>query len=101
MNQSTPPYAVIVGLGATGLSCVRYLHARSWRLAVTDTRSAPPQLSALTALDSRIRVRLAGLDPALLEEALFVVVSPGVPLTGTFFDEARRRSLEIVGDIEL
>jgi UDP-N-acetylmuramoylalanine--D-glutamate ligase len=101
MNQSAPPYAVIVGLGATGLSCARYLHARGWRLAVTDTRSAPPQLSALTALDGRIPVRLAGLDPALLEGALCVVVSPGVPLTGAFFDEARRRSLEIVGDIEL
>jgi UDP-N-acetylmuramoylalanine--D-glutamate ligase len=101
MNHSSPPYAVIVGLGATGLSCARYLHARGWRLAVTDTRSAPPQLSALTALDSRIPVRLAGLDPALLEGALFVVVSPGVPLTGTFFDEARRRALEIVGDVEL
>jgi UDP-N-acetylmuramoylalanine--D-glutamate ligase len=101
MNQNATPYAVIVGLGATGLSCARYLHARGWRLAVTDTRSTPPQLGALTAIDSRILVRLAGLDPALLEGALCVVVSPGVPLTGAFFDEARRRSLEIVGDIEL
>jgi len=32
------PYAVIVGLGATGLSCARYLRSRGWRLAVTDTR---------------------------------------------------------------
>ena len=30
------PYAVVVGLGRTGLSCVRYLNARGWRLAVTD-----------------------------------------------------------------
>ncbi|HYB33847.1 MAG TPA: UDP-N-acetylmuramoyl-L-alanine--D-glutamate ligase [Steroidobacteraceae bacterium] len=96
-----PPYAVIVGLGTTGLSCARYLHALGWRLAVTDTRAAPPQLPALTALDARIPVRLGGLDATLLEQAVCVVASPGVPLSGAFFDEARRRGLSIVGDIEL
>ena len=95
------PYAVIVGLGRTGLSAARYLRAQGWRLAVTDTRSAPPELGALTALDARIPVRLGALDAALLDEALCVVASPGVPLSTPFFAEARRRGLEIVGDIEL
>jgi UDP-N-acetylmuramoylalanine--D-glutamate ligase len=95
------PYAVIAGLGASGLSCARYLHARGWRLAVTDTRDAPPQLAALTALDSSITVRLGALDPALLERAAYVIASPGLPLTGPFFAEAGRRGLPIVGDIEL
>lgn len=95
------PYAVIVGLGRTGLSCARHLHAHGWRLAVTDTRPAPPQLTALTALDARIPVRLGGLDTALLEDAVCVVASPGLPLDMPFFAEARRRGLQIVGDIEL
>ncbi|HVN47031.1 MAG TPA: UDP-N-acetylmuramoyl-L-alanine--D-glutamate ligase [Steroidobacteraceae bacterium] len=95
------PYAVIAGLGATGLSCLRYLRSSGWRLAVTDTRTAPPQLAALASLDATIPVRLGGLDPALLEGAVCVVVSPGLPLTGPFFDEAQRRGLAIVGDIEL
>jgi UDP-N-acetylmuramoylalanine--D-glutamate ligase len=98
---ATSPYAVIVGLGVTGLSCARYLHALGWRLAVTDTRSAPPQLPALTALDSSIPVRLGGLDTALLADALCVVVSPGIALAGPFFAEVQRRRLEIVGDVEL
>ena len=100
-RQPTPPYAVIVGLGTTGLSCARYLHALGWRLAVTDTRLAPPQLAALSALDSSIPVRLGGLDATLLAEAICVVVSPGVPLAGAFFAEAQRQQLQIVGDIEL
>jgi UDP-N-acetylmuramoylalanine--D-glutamate ligase len=95
------PYAVIAGIGLTGLSCARYLHAHGWRLAATDTRAAPPQLPQLARLDASIPVRLGGLDPALLEDALCVVVSPGLPLAGPFFDAARRRGLEIVGDIEL
>jgi UDP-N-acetylmuramoylalanine--D-glutamate ligase len=103
MSRATDnaPYAVIAGLGATGLSCARFLHARGWRLAVTDTRAAPPQLAALSALDSSIPVRLGGLDAALLAGATCVIVSPGLPLHGTFFAEAQRRGLAVVGDIEL
>ncbi|HEY7889999.1 MAG TPA: UDP-N-acetylmuramoyl-L-alanine--D-glutamate ligase [Steroidobacteraceae bacterium] len=96
-----PSSAVIVGLGRTGLSCARYLHEHGWRLAVTDTRREPPQLAALRALDPQIPVRLGGLDEQLLDDALCVVVSPGVSLAEPFFAEARRRGLEIVGDIEL
>jgi UDP-N-acetylmuramoylalanine--D-glutamate ligase len=93
--------AVIVGLGRTGFSCARYLAKRGWRVAVTDTRETPPELARLLALDASIEVRLGGLDARLLEGALCVVVSPGVSLAEPFFMEARRRGLEIVGDIEL
>jgi len=96
-----PPYAVIVGLGRTGLSCARYLRARGWRLAVTDTRDAPPQLAQLAALDAAIPVSLGRLDTALLKDAVCVVASPGVSLEDPFFAAARRLGLEIVGDVEL
>jgi len=96
-----PPYAVIVGLGRTGLSCARYLRARGWRLAVTDTRDAPPQLAQLAALDAAIPVSLGRLDTALLKAAVCVVASPGVSLEDPFFAAARRLGLEIVGDVEL
>jgi len=95
------PYAVIVGLGRTGLSAARYLNAQGWRVAVTDTRAAPPALEALRALDAGIALRLGGLDATLLDEALCVVASPGISLAEPFFAAARRRGLEIVGDIEL
>jgi UDP-N-acetylmuramoylalanine--D-glutamate ligase len=100
-NLNKAAVAVIVGLGRTGFSCARYLRKRGWRVAVTDTRAEPPQLARLLALDADIEVRLGGLDPHLLEGALCVVVSPGVSLAEPFFAEARRRGLEIVGDIEL
>jgi UDP-N-acetylmuramoylalanine--D-glutamate ligase len=96
-----PSSAVIVGLGRTGLSCARYLHALGWKIAVTDTRAQPPELTGLRQLDSRIPVSAGGLDVRLLDDALCVVASPGVSLNAPFFVEARRRGLEIVGDIEL
>ena len=101
MSAVQTPYAVIVGLGRTGISCARYLHARGWRLAVTDTRAAPPALAELRALDADLPVSLGALDARLLKDAVCVVASPGVALDGPFFVEARRLGLEIVGDIEL
>lgn len=89
---SSSRYAVIAGLGRTGLSCARHLHARGWRLAVTDTRPQPPELGALHALAGDIVVRAGGLDPALLEGAAMVVASPGLSLSDPFFVAARARS---------
>ncbi len=96
-----PSSAVIVGLGKTGFSCARYLHAHGWRIAITDTREHPPELTKLQAFDPSIPVRLGGLDTKLLDDALCVVVSPGISLAEPFCVEARRRGLEIVGDVEL
>ena len=94
-------HAVVVGLGRTGLSVVRHLVSRGWQVSGTDTRAAPPELDALRALAPDMRICLGGLDAALLDGADCIVVSPGLPLTGPFFDQARLRGLEIVGDIEL
>lgn len=96
-----PATAVIAGLGRTGLSCARYLREHGWRIAVTDTRADPPQLEKLRALDPLIEVRAGRLDTQLLDEAVCVVASPGLALNLPFFTEARRRGIEIFGDVEL
>lgn len=100
-NLRQPSAAVIVGLGRTGISCVRYLRSHGWRVAVTDTRANPPELERLRELDATIPLRLGGLDAQLLDDAVCVVASPGVSLADPFFVEARRRGLDVVGDIEL
>lgn len=93
--------AVVVGLGRTGLSCVRHLRQEGWQLAVTDTRTTPPQVAQLAALDPAIPVRLGGLDEGLLQGATLVVTSPGVPLDEPFFVAARAAGVPVVGDVEL
>ena len=93
--------AAIVGLGRTGLSSARWLTARGWRVSVTDSRAEPPELPGLRELDASIPVALGGLDARVLDGASLVVASPGVALSEPIFAEARRRGLEIVGDIEL
>ena len=93
--------SVVVGLGRTGLSCVRYLQSRGLTFAVTDSRGAPPERAALEQLAPDTDVRLGGFDESLLDGASQVIASPGVSLREPFLMSAVVRGVPIVGDIEL
>src|SRR5262245_54214690 len=92
---------IVVGLGRTGMSCARYLHARGLSFAVTDSRSAPPESAALAQLAPGTQVRFGAFDAALLEGATQVIASPGVSLREPFLVSAAARGVPIIGDIEL
>jgi len=99
--QSSRSHAVIAGLGKTGVSCARYLHGHGWRIAATDSRENPPGLAQVLDLDPPVQVSVGRLDTQLLDGAVCVIASPGVPLRDPFLLEAARRGLEVMGDIEL
>jgi UDP-N-acetylmuramoylalanine--D-glutamate ligase len=100
-DSAASPRSVIVGLGRTGLSVARHLAARGHRLVVTDSRAEPPGLAELRRLVPQAATALGGFDPAVLEGADQIVVSPGVPLSEPFLRTAAARGLDLVGDIEL
>jgi len=93
--------ALIVGLGKTGVSAARHFVERGWRIAVTDTRAAPPGGEQLAALAPKAECRFGGLDRSLLEGAEIVVASPGIALREPLIAEALGRGIEVVGDVEL
>jgi len=93
--------SVVVGLGKTGASCVRYLAKRGIRVSATDTRRSPPGLAELGGLARSIDLRLGGFDLSLLEGASQVLMSPGVSLQEPIAKEARARGIELLGDVEL
>lgn len=102
----TPPLqqtgrTIVVGLGRTGLSCARYLQSRGVVFAVTDSRAAPPESSALRQLVPDADIAFGGFDETLLDGATQIVVSPGVSLREPFLVNAANRGVPIAGDIEL
>src|SRR5690349_4859175 len=101
MSLTSKQRAVIVGLGKTGLSCARYLHARGKRFAVVDSRATPPELAALQTFAPEADLYLGSFDTAALEDASEVVLSPGVSLREPLLQTAIKRDIPIVGDIEL
>ncbi len=95
------PRTLIVGLGATGLSCARFLAQRGVELAVTDSRAKPPGLAAFQKELPDVALFVGGFDASAFARAERIVVSPGVSLQEPLLQAALRRGIEIVGDIEL
>jgi UDP-N-acetylmuramoylalanine--D-glutamate ligase len=93
--------SVVVGLGKTGASCVRYLAKRGVAVSATDSRRDPPGLASLGALAKRVDLRLGGFDLSLLEGASQLLMSPGISLEEPIARRARERGIEVLGDIEL
>jgi UDP-N-acetylmuramoylalanine--D-glutamate ligase len=93
--------SVVVGLGKTGASCLRYLAKRGFPVSATDSRPAPPGLAELGNLAATVDLRLGGFDLSLLDGASQVLMSPGVSLEEPIAAQARARGIEVLGDIEL
>ncbi len=95
------PRTLIVGLGATGLSCARFLAARGVEVAVTDSRERPPALETMGAELPDVALFLGGYAADIFARAERLVVSPGVSLREPLIAAAAQRGVEILGDIEL
>jgi UDP-N-acetylmuramoylalanine--D-glutamate ligase len=93
--------SVVVGLGKTGASCLRYLARHGIAAAATDSRGAPPGLAELGTLARTLDIRLGGFDLSLLDGASQLLMSPGVSLEEPIAQAARARGIEVLGDVEL
>ncbi len=94
-------HSVVVGLGKTGASCLRFLAKRGIPVSATDSRRAPPGLADLGELAGSLDLRLGGFDLSLLDDATQLLMSPGVSLDEPIARAARQRGIEVLGDIEL
>lgn len=89
---------VIVGLGATGLSCVDYFLTRGVTPRVIDTRAKP---TGLDKLPPQVEYHTGSLNIEWLLAADLIVSSPGIALATPALQQAAAAGVEIVGDIEL
>jgi UDP-N-acetylmuramoylalanine--D-glutamate ligase len=92
---------LVLGLGDTGLSCVRWLAEEGARLRGADTREAPPALGAVRESVPGIRVDLGAFRSESLAGVDAVAASPGVALREPILREALARGIEVVGDVEI
>ncbi len=92
---------LVVGLGASGLSCARFLAGQGAEIAVTDSRPQPPGLDVLQRELPDVAVFVGGFEPEAFRRADCLVVSPGVSLREPLVSEARARGAAILGDIEI
>ena len=94
-------YTLVVGLGKTGLSVVRYLRALGESVVVVDSRDIPPGLNVLRNEYDDIECYTGRFDVSLFVNAHRIIVSPGVALAEPALVAARQNDIEIIGDIDL
>ena len=98
---ATSRSVVIVGMGATGLSCARWLRLQGRPFALADSRAAPPLLESFRREFPDQAPMLGGFDAEALAGADTLLVSPGVSLEEPAIAHARARGARLSGDIDL
>ncbi len=94
-------YTLVVGLGVTGLSVVRYLRSLGERVVVVDSRDLPPGMNELKEKYPDVELHTGKFKLSLFTSARRIVVSPGVSISEPALKKAREQGVEIAGDIDL
>lgn len=100
-DMTTDSLQVVVGLGKTGVSCVRYLMAQHANVAVTDSRIDPPGLDEIKQQFPNIYFSIGKFDADLCGRASRLIVSPGISLQTPAIATALAKGIPAIGDIEL
>ena len=105
MNTQTSNFlnikALVIGLGDTGASCVRWLLEHDASVRATDSRDEPPHAQHLREAFPEVKLSLGGFQSADIDWADMVVVSPGVALATPALQQAIAAGKDVVGDVEL
>ena len=100
MNQSRQ-LQVVVGLGKTGISLVRFLTRLGLPVAAVDSREQPPELERFRSEFPQVGLHCGSLDTPLLMQAQTLYVSPGLALATPQIRAAIESGVRISGDVDL
>ncbi len=92
---------LVLGLGETGLSALRWLQKQGAILSAADSRENPPNLDELARSMPQVAIHTGAFKQGVLLLAEVIVISPGVPLNEPSVQAAIDRGIPVVGDVEL
>ncbi|MBC7781092.1 MAG: UDP-N-acetylmuramoyl-L-alanine--D-glutamate ligase [Proteobacteria bacterium] len=91
----------VVGLGATGVSCVRFLARHGARVCAYDTRPDAPGAREVSMHLPELPMHLGPMAADALAQVDWVAISPGVPRSEPAVARAIARGVPVIGDIEI
>ena len=105
MSEACAPspagHVLVVGLGETGLSCIRHLAGSYREVVAVDSREHPPCRAEVESEFPEVDMHCGGFDAPMFGTAAEIVVSPGVSVREPALRVASARGVPIIGDIEL
>ncbi len=95
-------HILVVGLGKSGISVVKFLASRGCRVTAVDNRSEDVLGDVLSEIRSLgISIEVGPHNDETFENCDLVVLSPGVPHTIAPVNRAREKNIPVIGEIEL
>jgi UDP-N-acetylmuramoylalanine--D-glutamate ligase len=92
---------LVLGLGETGHSALRWLSTRGAILSAADTRDNPPNVDGLSRAMPQVAVYTGKFKQEVLLNAEVIVISPGVALSEPAVQAAIKQGIPVIGDVEL
>ncbi len=96
-------HVVVLGLGVTGASAIRYLHSLGAKVYVSDTRTetqlSPEQLDLLNIYCHGFEG--GGHSESFLERADLIFISPGIPANLQILQNIKDAGIKVVGELAL
>ncbi len=92
---------LVLGLGETGLSALRWLQTQGAILSAADSRENPPSADDVIRRMPKVVVHTGAFKPEVLLSADLIVISPGVALSEPAVQAAIKHGIGVIGDVEL
>ena len=100
MKELANKSVLVLGLGETGLSMLRYLKAQGARVRVADSRVSPPGLAEAKKYVIEPLIHCGPYDDEMFIGVDMIAISPGVPLRDPVIARAVACGIPVLGDIE-
>jgi UDP-N-acetylmuramoylalanine--D-glutamate ligase len=92
-------YTLIVGMGKTGNAVASYLYRQGKNIVISDQDISKKE-DAQIFENQGIKTEIGFHDFTTFENAELIIVSPGVPLTIPELEKARKKGVQITGELD-
>ena len=92
---------LVLGMGETGLSMVKWLSRQGAQVRIADSRMEPPGWKEIAAAFPLLQVYKGKFEAKIFDDIDMIAMSPGVPLADPCVRQAMERGIPVVGDMVL
>ena len=92
---------LVIGMGETGLSALRWLSEQGARVSIADSREQPTAMLEVQEKYPQVKIYSGSFKDVAFVDVDLIVVSPGVALSEPKIQAAMQRGISVVGDVEL
>ncbi|SNX60476.1 UDP-N-acetylmuramoylalanine--D-glutamate ligase [Nitrosomonas ureae] len=92
---------LVLGMGETGLSMVKWLLRQGAKVRAADSRQEPPAWKEIVEKFSEVQVCRGKFETKILDGIEMIAISPGVAVADPCVQQAIQRGIPVIGDLVL